>query len=159
MLVSDIQSDVVNLMLEWSPTNSTSDFTVLDVSTHGLFMDEYYRKLGELERYVLLPDSELNVGHLQNVRHVIENIMKRKYYKLLAENIRDKKSLETFINTLSEAGKPYENKQVLIARIRTLLPHEVHHDQTNPGGYDTNAIGATDVRRIIGDALSVLQDL
>ncbi len=159
MLVSDIRSDVVNLMLEWSPTNSTSDFTVLDVSTHGLFMDEYYRKLGELERYVLLPDSELNVGHLQNVRHVIENIMKRKYYKLLAEDIRQKKSLETFIETLSEAGKPYDNKQALIARIRSLLPHEVHHDQANPGGYDTSAIGAADVRRIVGDTLLVLQDL
>ena len=159
MLVGDIRSDAVNLMLEWSPTNNTSDFTVLDVGTHGLFMDEYYRKLGELECYALLPDSELNVGHLQNVRHVIENIMKRKYYKLLAEDIRQKKSLETFIETLSEAGRPYENKQALIARIRTLLPHEVHHDQANPGGYDTNAIGAADVRRVIRDTLSVLQDL
>lgn len=159
MLVSDIRSDVVNLMLEWNPTNSTSDFTILDVSTHGLFMDEYYRKLGELERYVSLSDSELNVGHLQNVRHVIENIMKRKYYKLLAENIREKKSLETFIKTLSEVGKPYEDKQTLIARIRSLLPHEVHHDQANPGGYDTSAIGAADVRRIIHDTLTVLQDL
>ena len=159
MLVSDIRSDVVNLMLEWSPTNRTSDFTILDVSTHGLFMDEYYRKLGELERYALLPDSELNVGHLQNVRHVIENIMKRKYYKLLAENIREKKSLETFIETLSEAGRPYENKQDLIARIRTLLLHEVHHDQANPGGYDTSAIGAADIRRIISDTILVLQDI
>lgn len=159
MLVSDIRTDATNLMLEWSPANNTSDFSVLDVSTHGLFMDEYYRKLAELERYLLLPDSELNVGHLQNVRHVIENVMKRKYYKLLAEDIRQKKSLETFIETLSESGKPYENKQPLIARTRGLLPHEVHHDQANPGGYDIAAVGPTDIRRIITDAFAILQEL
>lgn len=159
MLVSDIRNDATNLMLEWNLANSTSDFTVLDVSTHGLFMDEYYRKLGELKRYTLLPDSELNVGHLQNVRHVIENIMKRKYYTLLTEDIRQKKSLEKFIETLSEAGKPYENRQSLVASIRTLLPHEVHHDQANPGGYDTAAVGSADIRRIITDTLSVLQDI
>lgn len=159
MLVSDIRSDATNLMLEWSPANSTSDFSLLDVSTHGLFMDEYYRRLNELENYAKLPDSQLNVGHLQNVRHLIENIMKRKYYTLLAEDIKANKSLEIFIETLSESGKPYENKQTLIAKIRTLLPHEVHHDQANPGGYDTAAVGPADIRRIITDTLSVLQEL
>lgn len=159
MLVSDIRNDVTNLMLEWNPASSTSDLSLLDVSTHGLFMDEYYRRLNELENYTKLPDSQLNVGHLQNVRHLIENIMKRKYYTLLAEDIKANKSLETFIETLSERGKPYENKQALIAKIRTLLPHEVHHDQANPGGYDTAAVGPTDVRRIITDTLSVLQAL
>lgn len=159
MLVSDVRSDATNLILEWNPARGTSDFAKLDVSTHGLFMDEYYRKLQELEEYLALPDSSLTAGHLQNVRHVIENIMKRKYYNLLAENIRQKKSLETFIETLSESGSPYENKQDLIARIRSLLPHEVHHDQDNPGGYDTGAIGAGDIRRIIRDTTSVIQEL
>lgn len=159
MLVSDIRSDATNLMLEWNPTSGSSDFSVLDVSTNGLFMDEYYRKLAELEQNLQLTDSVLNTGHLQNVRHVIENVMKRKYYKLLAGDIKRNKSLETFIETLSETGKPYENKQALIARIRSLLPHEVHHDQDNPGGYDTDAIGPSDIRRIITDCFSVLQEL
>lgn len=158
-LVSDIRSDATNLILEWNPAQSTSDFTQLDVSTHGLFMDEYYRKLQELEQNLTLPDSALTTGHLQNVRHVIENIMKRKYYKLLTEDIRQKKSLETFIETLSETGSPYEHEQALIARIRTLLPHEVHHDQDNPGGYDVDAIGASDIRRIITDTFAVIQEL
>jgi hypothetical protein len=146
-------------MLEWSPANNTSDFTPLDVSTHPMFMDEYYRKLNELEQNLLLPDSSLNTGHLQNVRHVIENIMKRKYYKLLADNIRDKKSLGTFIETLSAPGNPYEHNQALPAHICSLLPHEVHHDQDNPGGYDVSAIGANDIRRIITDTLSVIQSI
>lgn len=158
-LVSDIRKDATNLMLEWNPATSTSDFTQLDVSTHGLFMDEYYRKLQELEQNLALPDSALTTGHLQNVRHVIENIMKRKYYKLLTENIRQKKSLETFIETLSTSGNPYEDKQALIAHIRSLLPHEVHHDQNNPGGYDINAVGASDIRRIINDTFSVIEEL
>jgi wobble nucleotide-excising tRNase len=158
-LASDIRDGAANLMLEWNPGNNTSDFALLDTSTHPMFMDEYYRKLKELEQYLLLPDSSLNTGHLQNVRHVIENIMKRKYYNLLLDNIRNKKSLETFIETLSAPGKPYENNQVLIARIRSLLPHEVHHDQDNPGGYDISAIGATDIRRIIADTLSVIQSI
>lgn len=159
MLVSDIRSDTATLMLEWNPVNNTSDFSLLDVSTHGLFMDEYYRKLSELESYNALPDSQLNIGHLQNVRHLIENVMKRKYYKLLREDIKANKSLEKFIETLSQSGKPYENKQTLVARIRTLLPHEVHHDQANPGGYDTSAVGPADIRRIISDCFSVLQDI
>lgn len=159
MLVSDIRSDAVNLMLEWSPTNLTSDFTPLDVTTHSLFMDEYYRKLGELERYLTLPDSELNSGHLQNVRHVLENIMKRKYYKILEGDIRQKKSIETFVDTLSTRGNPYESKQDTVARIRTLLPHEVHHDQDNPGGYDVESLGASDIRRVITDTFSVIHDL
>ena len=159
MLASDIRSDAVNLMLEWSPTDTTSNLSLLDVATHDLFMDEYYRKLSELERYAALPDSELNPGHMQNVRHVLENIMKRKYYKLLQENIQQKKSLETFIETLSAQGGPYENRQDVIARIRTLLPHEVHHDQDNPGGYDVSALGSSDIRRVITDTFSVMQEL
>lgn len=158
-LVSDIRSDSTNLILEWNPASLTSDFAQLDVNTHGLFIDGYYRKLQELEQSLSLPDSVLTTGHLQNVRHVIENIMKRKYYKLLTEDIRQKKSLETFIETLSVAGAPYENRQDLIAKIRSLLPHEVHHDQDNPGGYDVGAIGAHDTRRIIADTLTVVQEL
>ena len=158
-LGSDIRDDAKTLILEWNPTTSTSDFKELDTSNHQLFMDDYYRRLNELERFLLLPDSELNIGHLQNVRHIIENVMKRKYYRLLSNDIRDNKSLETFINTLSLPGSPYENSQRLIDDIRSLLPHQVHHDQDNPGGYDVNALGSADIRRIITDALAIIQRL
>lgn len=158
-LASDIRDDATTLILEWSPANSTSDFNELDTNGHQLFMDDYYRRLNELGRYLLLPDSELNIGHLQNIRHVIENVMKRKYYSLLAQDIKDKKSLETFIGTLSLSGRPYENEQTLISDIRSLLPHEVHHDQDSPGGYDVNAVGSADIRRIITDALAIIQRL
>jgi wobble nucleotide-excising tRNase len=158
-LGSDIRDDAKTLILEWNPSTSTSDFKELDTSNHQLFMDNYYRRLNELESYLLLPDSELNIGHLQNVRHVIENVMKRKYYRLLSNDIRDKQSLETFITTLILPGNPYENNQSLIDDIRSLLPHQVHHDQDNPGGYDVNALGSADIRRIITDALAIIQRL
>lgn len=158
-LTSDIRDDATTLMLEWNPSTNTSDFSLLDVNTHQLFMDDYYRRLDELEKSLSLPDSQLNIGYLQSVRHVIENVMKRKYYKLLAQNIKDKKSLETFISTLSTSGSPYENEQVLISDIRSLLPHEVHHDQDNPGGYDVSAIGSADIRSIITKTLAVIQRL
>ena len=158
-LALDIREDATTLILEWNPSSNTSDFNELDTNGHPLFMEDYYRRLTELEHYLLLPDSELNIGHLQNVRHIIENVMKRKYYRLLLQDIKDKKSLETFINTLMLPSRPYENQQGLISDIRSLLPHEVHHDQDNPGGYDVGAVGSADIRRIITDALAIIQRL
>jgi wobble nucleotide-excising tRNase len=159
MLSAEISTDATTLMLEWNPSKHTSDFSLLDPNTHMIFMDDYYRRLDELKQFVLLPNSELNIGHLQNVRHIFENIMKRKYYDLLEGDIKQNKSIKSFIVTLSASGRPYETKRDLINQIWSLLPNTIHHDQDNPGGYDVGAIGSDDIRRIISEALLVVHEL
>jgi hypothetical protein len=79
--------------------------------------------------------------------------MKRKYYDLLEGDIKQNKSIKSFIVTLSASGRPYETKRDLINQIWSLLPNTIHHDQDNPGGYDVGAIGSDDIRRIISEAL------
>lgn len=155
MVANEIRNDSTGLILEWDPAKSSSDFNTLDCNSHKLFMGDYYRRLDELKHYLKLSDSEINVGHLQNIRHIIENIMKRKYYFLLKDNIKDKLSVETFINTLSLEGNPYDGNVELANEIRGLLPNETHHDQDNPGGYNTEALGSADIKKIIKDALEI----
>lgn len=152
-------TDYSSLLLEWNSAKNTSDFVILDTASNPLFMSDYYKKLDRLHRDIDLPDSELDASKLQVVRHLLENLMKRKYYDKLKADIEAKKSIETFIETLSKAGMPYENKQDLINRIRALSPHTVHHDQDNPGGYDPSTIGPVDVRNSLKDALKVLEEL
>jgi wobble nucleotide-excising tRNase len=152
-------TDFSSLLLEWNSAKGTSDFAILDTGTNPLFMSDFYKKLDRLHKDIGLSDSELDASKLQVVRHLIENLMKRKYYDKLRTDIEAKKSIETFIDTLSQAGMPYENKQDLINRIRALSPHTVHHDQDNPGGYDPSTIGPVDVRNSLKDALKVMEEL
>ena len=159
MVANEIRNDSTSLILEWDPAKSSSDFNTLDCNSHKLFMGDYYRRLSELQQYHSLSDSELNVGHLHNVRHILENIMKRKYYFILKEDIKDKKSVETFINTLSKTGNPYENRSDLAEEIRGLLPNETHHDQDNPGGYNIDGLGPADIRKIISDSLTIINKI
>jgi len=151
--------DFSSLLLEWNASKGTSDFAILDTSTNPLFMSDFYKKLDQLHKNIDLPDSELDSSKLQLIRHLIENLLKRKYYDKLRTDINAKKSLETFIETLKKPGMPFEAREDLITRIRGLSPHTVHHDQDNPGGYDPNTIGPVDVRNILKDALKVLEEL
>ena len=152
-------TDFSSLLLEWHGSKGTSDFANLDTSSNPLFMSDFYKKLDQVHKYIDLPDSELDASKLQVIRHLIENLMKRKYYDKLKADIKAKASIESFIDTLKKPGMPYEHKDDLINRIRTLLPHTVHHDQDNPGGYDPSTIGPTDVRNILKNALVVLEEL
>ena len=152
-------ADFSSLLLEWNSRNGTSDFVSLDTSSNPLFMADFYKKLDELNEDINLPDSELDTSKLQVVRHLIENLMKRKYYNKLRADIKAKKSIEKFIETLKKPGMPYENKDDLIDRVRTLSPHTVHHDQDNPGGYDPSNIGPVDVRNILRNTLKILEEI
>jgi len=152
-------SDFSSLMLEWDASNGTSDFANLDTDNNPLFMSDFYKNLEKVHHYISLPDSKLDASNLQVVRHLIENLMKRKYYDKLKNDIKNKKSIETFIETLSGSGMPYESKIDLVEKIRSLSPHTVHHDQDNPGGYDPSTIGPTDVRNILKNTLKVLEEL
>lgn len=152
-------ADFSSLLLEWDASKGTSDFVSLDTASNPLFMSDFYKKLDHLHKYIDLPDSELDASKLQVIRHLLENLMKRKYYDKLKTDIEAKKSVEGFIDTLKQPNMPYENKDDLINRIRALLPHTVHHDQDNPGGYEPSTIGPTDVRNILKKALEVLEEL
>lgn len=148
-----------SLLLEWDATKKSSDFKKLDIKTNHLFISDFYKNLDKVHKYSQLNDSELDSSHLQIVRHLIENLMKRKYFDKLKADIERKKSIETFVKTLSNPGMPYENKESLIRSIQELLPHSVHHDQDNPGGYDQNNIGPADVRIILQKTLTVLEEI
>lgn len=152
-------ADFSSLLLEWSGAKGTSDFAHLDTSSNPLFMSNFYKNLDNVHKYIDLPDSELDTSKLQVVRHLIENLMKRKYYDKLKADIKAKASVETFIDTLKKPGMPYENRTDMINRIRRLSPHTVHHDQDNPGGYDPNTLGPTDIRNIFKNALDVIEEL
>lgn len=152
-------TDFSSLLLEWHGSKGTSDFADLDTANNPLFMSDFYKKLDQVHKYIDLPDSELDASKLQVIRHLIENLMKRKYYDKLKADIKAKASIESFIDTLKKPSMPYEHKDNLISRIRALSPHTVHHDQDNPGGYDPSTIGPTDVRNILKNALTVLEEL
>jgi wobble nucleotide-excising tRNase len=152
-------TDFSSLLLEWNASKGTSDFARLDINTNALFMSDFYKKLDRLHKYIDLPDSELDASKLQVIRHLIENLMKRKYYDKLKNDIDGKKSIESFIDTLQKPGMPYEDKGDLINKIRALSPHTVHHDQDNPGGYDPCITGPVDVRNILKSALIVMEEL
>lgn len=152
-------ADFSSLILEWDAIKGTSDFVNLDTASNPLFMSDFYKKLDQLHKYIDLPDSNLDASKLQVIRHLIENLMKRKYYDKLKADIETNKSIETFIETLSGSGMPYETKSDLVNKIRALSPHTVHHDQDNPGGYDPSTIGPVDVRNILKNALRVLEEL
>ena len=152
-------ADFSSLLLEWNAAKGTSDFVCLDTSSNPLFMSDFYKNLDRVHKYINLPDSELDASKLQVIRHLIENLMKRKYYTKLKADIKAKASVEAFIDTLIKPNMPYENKTDLINRIRALSPHTVHHDQDNPGGYDPSTLGPTDVRNILKNALDVIEEL
>lgn len=156
------KENVVNnkfLILEWSESAASSDFELLDPDTHPMFMSTFYKKLHDLREFLLLKDSELNVGHLANIRIILENILKHKYYDRLGGDIKANKSIETFIETLSQPNAPYASKTELIADIRSLLPNITHHDQSNPGGYNIEALGTVDIRNKIKDLFSIMEKL
>ena len=152
-------ADYSSLFLEWNASRGTSDFKSLDTINNPLFMSDFYKNLDKLHKYAALPDSDLDASRLQIVRHLVENLMKRKYYDKLKPDIQTKKSIETFIETLQQPGMPYEDRSNLINKIRTLLPHTVHHDQDNPGGYDPSTIGPVDVRNILRTTLEVIEEI
>lgn len=152
-------TDFSSLLLEWSRDKGTSDFARLDTSSNPLFMSDFYKNLNRVHEYINLPDSKLDTSNLEVVRHLIENLMKRKYYDKLKADIKAKASVETFIDTLKKPNMPYENKHDLISKMRALSPHTAHHDQDNPGGYDPNTLGPTDVRNILKNTLDVIEEL
>lgn len=152
-------SEYSSLILEWDASRGTSDFKNLDATNNHLFMSDFYKNLDKIHQYISLTDSELDSSRLQLIRHLLENLMKKKYYDKLRADIRAKGSIEAFITTLSAPGMPYENRGDLVNKIRGLSPHTVHHDQDNPGGYDPGTIGPTDVRNILQKALEVLEEI
>ena len=85
--------------------------------------------------------------------------MKRKYYRLLLDDIKSKGSVEAFITTLSQPDRPYTNSRQLLSDIRALSPHTVHHDQDNPGGYSPDGVGPADIRRLIREGLAIIERL
>lgn len=146
-----ISDDAKYLRVAFQNSIHSSVFVPCDINEEFL-KDKYFLEIEKLRDLVSANDEDVSSQDLDLVRKALEHVIKRKYYLLLQDEIKQKKSVSEFVSKLKAEGI-YDDE--IERKIRDLLPHNSHHDQSN--SVCVSSLTPKEIRDIVTNFFEVLK--
>jgi len=144
-------TDSKYLRIIYKNSDKTSEFVPCDVNEEFL-KEKYFKEIERLRDALMGNDEDITISDLDLVRKCLEHVMKRKYFVLLEDEIKQNKSITEFVNKLKSENIYDDNME---KKIKDLLPHNSHHDQSNNNS--VSELQPSEIRDIISNFFEILK--
>lgn len=110
----------------YDPLNKTSSIDIMKPNEE--YLDDYYKSLEELKALESAKDDEITWDSLRPIRDILEQLLKKKYYFHIKQEIESGGSISAFITKLKADGIYNDEKS---KKIDDNLAHFWNHDDSD----------------------------
>lgn len=146
-----LTNDSKYLRIVYKNSGKTSEFVPCDINDEFL-KEDYFKEIEKLKKAIDADDDDVKSGDLDLIRKCLEHVIKRKYFVILENEIKQNNSISEFVKKLKEEGIYDDDME---RKIQDLLPHKPHHDQSNKNS--VTELEPSEIRDIIINFFEVLK--